>query len=122
MAGAAASKTIIRAKENQVAFEGSKTTLFEAYQEAQTDESIKKQCESLGLNTNMDPSAKSGKPVFVEICAIHIMSPQHPSKGFELKEKGRDKEGVMMYEGYQVAEGSELIFRVVFRVYNNTVM
>jgi hypothetical protein len=41
-AGAAAAKTIIRAKENQVPFEGSKTTLFQAYSEAQADESIKK--------------------------------------------------------------------------------
>ena len=99
-AGAAAAKTIIRAKENQVPFEGSRTTLFEAYSEAQQDESIKKQCESLGLNVNMDPSAKSGKPVFVEICSIHIVSPQHPEGSFELKETGFDKDGVKQYAGY----------------------
>ena len=64
----------------------------------------------------------NGDDPFVQICSLHVLSPQHPQGGFEMKSIGLDKEGIMEYAPYTVQEGADVKFRVIFKVYNNTVL
>ena len=85
------------------------------------DESLSKQFAALGIE-KLDQSAITGDDPFVQIISLHVLSPQHPDGGFEMKEVGRDKEGIMEYAPYTVKEGCDVKFRVIFKVYNNTVL